>query len=149
MNFDSRIAIQIPPSDILCPARNNDGRITHHDGIVRDVFHRHRASSDDCALSNRHAGPNECIGADPGIVANCNWRLEQRHVGLSPVMRTSAEMRTLRNRSSGANTDWPQRIKDRPVSDSTLIAQSQVPRDRDAHCRINIDCSADFGPKHA
>lgn len=80
----------------------NTRRITRDDCPWRDVLNHHRPCADYRSLSNRYARSNEGICTDPNLIVNLDRRPQQWKLGASVIVRTSADVRSMRNRRARA-----------------------------------------------
>lgn len=96
-----------------------------------------------------NARSHEGIGADPSFILDHDGKLEKRHRRVAIVMRTRAEMRALGNGDALPDRNRTKRIEDRPISNCGLIANGEIPWDRNADGGIDVHVAADASAEQA
>jgi hypothetical protein len=65
-------------------------RVACDDDSLADIAHRHGAGANDRKPSDRHVGPDESVGADPGTLTDGDGQLQEWQIGTPVVMRSGA-----------------------------------------------------------
>ena len=126
-------------TEISNPLFDNASRVSRDDAPRRHVFHHDGPRSDDRSFGECHLGPNKRIRANPNLVRDVNRRFEQRHGRIAIIVRTCAEMGSLRDGDFVAYCDLAQVIYEGPFANRRPISDRQVPRKVNSRARVNMN----------
>jgi ATP-dependent DNA ligase len=107
------------------------------------------AGAHERTLADGNTWADEGFGADPRVVADNDWRFDQRKERIGEIMRTAAEVRSVRNRDTIANADRSQAVNENFVTDCRPIADDYIPRHVKSRTRIDVNLSTDLSAEQA
>ena len=128
----------------IATASDDARRISRDNRAIGNVFHCNGAGTDDREPADRHAGSDKGVRANPCTVMDCDWRLDERHVRLCVVVRSTTQMCMLRDGDLFPQDYGTQRIENRPVSYGRICADLEIPRQRYGHTGIYMYVIADI-----
>lgn len=122
-------------------------RVTGNNLTILYIPHCNCARTNDRAVSDADARPDEGICTDPDIRTDCYWSFHEWHCCIAPIVCPSTQMRSLRNCCAGADRDRPECVKDGPIPDRALRTQIEIPGNGDSDRWKDMHVGPDFGSK--
>lgn len=102
-----------------------------------------RARADHSVFPDADVGPEEGVGANPASLPDLDLRFDKRHPGLTVVMGSGAQMRSLRDCGSCAYRHAAQIVEICSVADRGIFTDRKIPGNEYPHRRMNVDMRAD------
>jgi hypothetical protein len=127
------------PSTILTSQLYNPGGIAHRDRSGERVRDGYSAGADNRALADVYTRAYECVGADPSIRANRDWRFNERKIWFRVIMSARAQVSMLRHRSSHSDCHHPEIVNPCSVADCSGFPDVEVPRYFYRDSRVDVD----------
>lgn len=125
------------------------GRVADAHGPGRQIFEDARPRPDDGALADGHAGSDEHVGGDPGVVADGDRRPQQGQVDTGEIVGAGTEVRVLADHDPRPERDAAEAVQNDVIADDGVGADAQVPRHFDGDGRADAGGRVDGGPEAA
>ena len=123
--------------------------MTYADGRGRKVLHNNRARSDDAEFSDRHAGADKNIRAQPGILSDDNRFGDKGHAPLVEVVRPCAEVTILTDVGTILQPDAGEIVDCDVSSNHAARRERKTARENDFCAGKNDDRAGDISPENA
>src|SRR5579883_2424205 len=102
-------------------------RMACHDTEGLHIFDHHRARAHHGSRTYGHAWPDESLGADPGVIANGDGRLEQRNRRIGEVVSARADMTAVGNGCTPPDPDLTQAVDKHVRADRRPVTHLEIP----------------------
>jgi hypothetical protein len=141
-----RAILSGPLVKALTPSHNARW-IARNDNARRDVPNNDRTRANDGKISHADVRAHECVGAYPSTPPDRYRALDERQFRSAMVVRSGAEMRSLRDRRLRSDRDPPKTIDLDVVTDRDLILDPKIPWNRDPNRPVNMDLATEMSAK--